>query len=236
MTEALSDYMTQHYFLPIPASKASWSSWMMCKESKAFTLIELLVVIAIIAILASLLLPALSSSRRRAQATQCLNNVRQMGFATFLYCQDQDDRLPFAWYDDSNPEVNSFYALLSPLLLGAEFDGYGDFDSRIYACPERKHEPLVGSNLMRVSYGMNANNSVSFPDPRTKRLTQAQASGSAVTVLLADIDFTHNHPPLQTLAGSQAGYKHGQKANMLFFDGHAASYSLKQTNGLVTLF
>jgi len=209
---------------------------MIPRPLKAFTLIELLVVIAIIAILASLLLPALSSAKRRAQATRCLNNLRQVGCATFLYCQDHDDRLPFAWYNEPDPKVNSFYALLSPLLLGAEFDGYRDFESRVFACPERMKEPLVGSNPMRVSYGMNANNSVKFPDPQTRRLAQAQVSGSVATVLLTDIDFAYNHPPLQTLAGSQAGYKHGERANLLYFDGHAASCSLKQTNGLVVSF
>jgi prepilin-type N-terminal cleavage/methylation domain-containing protein/prepilin-type processing-associated H-X9-DG protein len=206
------------------------------RDLKAFTLIELLVVIAIIAILASLLLPALSSAKSRAEAIQCVNNLRQVGQGAFMYCEDQNDHLPFAWYDDPDPKENSFYALLSPLLLGAEFDGYGDFQSRVYACPTRMKEPLVGANPMRVSYGMNASNSISFPDPRTRRLTQAQATGSAMRVFVADIDSSYNHPPLRTLAKSQAGYRHQQKANFLFFDAHVAAYSLRQTNLLAITF
>ena len=60
----------------------------------AFTLIELLVVIAIIAILASILMPTLQQSRERAKTTQCVNNIRQIGIATFSYASNNDDFLP----------------------------------------------------------------------------------------------------------------------------------------------
>ncbi len=65
---------------------------MRCK--KKFTLIELLVVIAIIAVLASMLLPALSKARSKAQQTVCANNFSTMGKVLAMYLGDWDDRCP----------------------------------------------------------------------------------------------------------------------------------------------
>ena len=73
------------------------------KQRGAFTLIELLVVIAIIAILAAMLLPALSAAKKKAQASQCLGNNRQLQLAAIMYLGDNSDLFPNNQTGDQDP-------------------------------------------------------------------------------------------------------------------------------------
>jgi prepilin-type N-terminal cleavage/methylation domain-containing protein/prepilin-type processing-associated H-X9-DG protein len=65
---------------------------------RAFTLIELLVVIAIIAILAAILFPVFAQAKVAAKKSQDLSNIKQMGLATQMYLQDNDDVYGQAYY------------------------------------------------------------------------------------------------------------------------------------------
>jgi prepilin-type N-terminal cleavage/methylation domain-containing protein/prepilin-type processing-associated H-X9-DG protein len=87
---------------------------------KAFTLIELLVVMGIIAVLIGILIPALSKSKKQANRTACLSNLRQVYFCFQFYAQSFNDQIPIG-FDGPDSEQSNFYVRNSTNPPGSPF-------------------------------------------------------------------------------------------------------------------
>src|SRR4051812_20446991 len=60
-------------------------------RSRGFSIVEVLAVMAIICVLACLAVPAVVNSRRQGYKVACVNALKQLGQAAFLYAQAYDD-------------------------------------------------------------------------------------------------------------------------------------------------
>lgn len=234
-------------FVLISPPKTSSEARVRASAARAFTLIELLVVIAIIAILAAMLLPALSSAKRKAEAINCVSNLKQMQLGWAMYQPDNAERfMPNApagaksgttWVpstpsmDWGLSQANTNIAMYQTNLMAP----YMANQLKVYRCPGDKVPSFNGQRIR--TYSMNSQvgsrNLVTDYSQGSRRdfMRMSEVIGPAPTDLFVFAEenmCSLNDGFLQVFSGTLAVYPdvpgsyHRWGCGFGFADGHAS--------------
>jgi prepilin-type N-terminal cleavage/methylation domain-containing protein/prepilin-type processing-associated H-X9-DG protein len=193
----------------------------------AFTLIELLVVIAIIAILAAMLLPALAKAKDKAKSIACLSNVKQWGYAFFMYEDDNSEIFPYegstgdistgfnagAWYNTTvayigYPKLADLYIQGNPPIRGSK---------SIFVCPNATNL-VTAPTLTTAIFMYGFNNRMDPNGAATFKRSQCTRPSDTVT-------FTEGEESsFPSSSGVYTPARHNSRANLGLADGHAGTF------------
>lgn len=215
------------------------------RKQRNFTLVELLTVISVIAILTALLLPALQSARRKAEAISCLSSCKQIGTGFHSYISMSDDVLPPS-YNESN---KAYYA--PHLISAAVFGAPSYFAQNAWLMQSEKlpeiletmgRTPFSGCPTAGKTYTESTRRwSLFVPDyyehvlPRVntatigskaKKITQFRRTGIGIFWEQEDGQWKVYCPANN--ATPRLAYRHGDGANVPMLDGSARSFRRAQ--------
>ncbi len=216
---------------PLPESKQRFS--------QAFTLIELLVVVAVIAILSALLLSALAQTKSQAQSAKCVGNLRQLGLASQMYW-DENDNISFrylshyssngvvywfGWLENGSEGQRALDASQGALYSYLQGRGVDICPALNYALAQFKlkatgaaygygyNKHLSGTNLSRV---FCPGDTVLLAD--AAQVNDFQAPASTQNPMLEEFYYLSASSAEQPTAH----FRHRQTAYAVFCDGHVA--------------
>lgn len=210
-------------------------------RTRGFTLIELLVVITIISVLAAILFPVFQSIRERARATACLSNQKQIGLASMMYSEDNNEALLQYRYGGFAPNAGFWPNRLFPYLT----------TRAVMACPSRTKTPVSAATQIADEQAGLLGYGLAFPYPGSGAYAMPRYQSPAQHVYLMDGIGTGSLSAIEVYKAyvnlpypdpyvSSNNYnfhaspdpRHNGRANVIFLDGHTKAVPMQTLYGL----
>jgi prepilin-type N-terminal cleavage/methylation domain-containing protein/prepilin-type processing-associated H-X9-DG protein len=212
------------------------------RKKEGFTLIELLVVMAAIAILAALLLPVLGRSKESAKSAKCVSNLRQFCLSAQMYWADNNGQTFaygdiatnngalywFGWIGSGPEETRAFDptqgALYPYMGCGVALCPSFDYSSTQFKLKAAVPTCDYGYNLSLSPLDQPPANmkDVCLPSAVALLADAAQVNTFEAPASVTRPMFEEWYYINQDPSEPNGQFRHDQRANAVFCDGHAA--------------
>jgi len=204
-------------------------------SGQGFTLVELLVVITIIIVIVALSLIGMRRIRDYADKANSLKNLSQLQLANTSYASDHNGRYVSLYATDEDGQRTGFWYQDPTYLSYMIGDRTSASGQPLRAVPSAYLDPKVvrtriaGTGSMAASYGMSESGLMGMTGPNVKaahymnRIPNPAVAAAFATA--GDYRFGYNArfswAEGMTRATSAIAYRYGDKALVVYFDGHA---------------